>query len=720
MQQIRGHILILLFIVIGTGRLISQVDYQKEADRCFVGFQDVEYLDLKKAKMYADSAMVYALKSQDNSYIARAHQYQGWGYHDISAFKKAKVCYHNSLKFYQKANDEQGIADAYGNLGNIYLDMDLFQKSLEYQLKSMSANEEILSRGIVKDKKLASAKEGKTYALHNIASIYTEIGLHDRALKYELESLRDEVTAGNHKGEAISCNAIAVSYKNLNSVDSAILYFERAITIYDTLENVQGLASTYFSYATMDGSGLTSFEKEMMISASLLMYFKGGDMDSYTDQLLSIGLYSFSSLADDSLKNLLSSADDLITKFDLPHHRLKYVLLESKYYERTGDYELALKATKEYLILKEKDDEEKRNRVVVIGSIRREMQLEAHNDSIVQSEQYKTLSAVDQQKIANQRSWIVLGVLGGLILIISLAFVVNSNRRKRRMNEVLSGKNQAIYEKNAIVEEHNRSVAASIQYAKRLQTAILPTRKEVNEYLPESFLMFLPKDVVSGDFYWFGVLDGIVFIAAADCTGHGVPGAMVSVVCSNALNRVLNEFHITKPGDMLTKTRELVIETFARSDDKVEDGMDITLCAIHQDKSYVDFSGANNPLWIVRQNASMGEHAADRVVEGNQSSLLEFKANKQPVGLYPEMKDFTSTRIQLMENDQLYLFSDGFVDQFGGENGKKFKSSNLKRELLSITDLDMIKQEDSLKVTFNSWKGDEDQVDDVCVIGVRL
>ena len=139
------------------------------------------------------------------------------------------------------------------------------------------------------------------------------------------------------------------------------------------------------------------------------------------------------------------------------------------------------------------------------------------------------------------------------------------------MNEVLSGKNEAIEEKNAIVEEHNRSVAASIQYAKRLQTAILPTRKEVNQYLPNSFLLFIPKDVVSGDFYWFGVANDAVYIAAADCTGHGVPGAMVSVVCSNALNRVLNEFTITEPGEILTKTRELVLDTFARSDKKVED-----------------------------------------------------------------------------------------------------------------------------------------------------
>lgn len=667
---------------------------------------------MKKAKMYADSAMIYALWSKDDVYIARAHQYMGWHYEDISAFKEARTQYYASLKFYKKAGDQQGIADAYGNLGNAYGAMDLFKKSLEYQLKSLTANEKILLK--IKDpEKRDRAQQGKTYALHNIAVIYTDIGLHQQALKYELESLNDEVISNNNKGEAISCNALAVSYKHLGKIDSAIYYFERAIAIYDTLDNVAGLASTYFSYAIMEGNSLTEFEKHMMITASLNMHQENEDMDSYVHQLLNLGERRFIHISTDSIRSILKIVDERIDKHDLGHHRMKYFELEAKYFEQVGDFEAAYKSTQEFLLLKEIDDEEKRSREIVVGSVKRDMKMKAYNDSIVQSEHYRMLSAVDQKKIADQRSWIVVGVLGGLILITSLLFVVSTNRKRKSLNEVL-------LEKNDIVEEHNRSVAASIQYAKRLQTAILPTRAEVNEHLPNSFLIFRPKDVVSGDFYWFGVTDHMIYIAAADCTGHGVPGAMVSVVCSNALQRVLNEFHITSPAAILTKTRELVIETFARSDNKVEDGMDISLCAIHRRERYLEFSGANNPLWIVRKNVGAIWNEADRVLEGSELSLLEFKSDKQPVGPYPTMHDFTEKRILLMPDDQLYLFSDGFADQFGGEAGKKFKSTQLKKEVLGLAHKSMVEQGEGLTTLFDLWKGDLEQVDDVCVIGLKL
>lgn len=713
------HIAICLLLLLFSIKANAQIDYEKEASRCFVGFQDIEYLDLRKAKMYADSAMIYALKSNNDTYIARAHQYLGWHYEDISAFKKARTEYYSSLEHYRRAGDAQGEADAYGNLGNAYGAMDYFKKSLEYQLKSLTGNEKILL--VVKNEvERDRAQQGKTYALHNIAVIYMDIGLYEQALKYQFESLEDEVLSKNHKGEAISCNALAISYKNLNKIDSAIYFFERAISIYDALDNVSGLASTYFAYATMEGTDLTDFEKQRMITASLNMHQENEDMDSYVDQLLSIGSQRFIHITEDSIRSILDLVKAGIETHDLGHHRLNYFDLEARYFARIGDYQAAYNSRDEFLKLKAIDDEQKRSREIIVGSVKRDLEIKAYNDSMVQSEHYLMLSAVDQKKIADQRSWIVLGVLGGLILIISLLFVVSTNRKRKRLNELLSGRNEVIQEKNDIVEEHNRSMAASIQYAKRLQTAILPTREEMNQHLPDSFLFFRPKDVVSGDFYWFGLTDDMIYIAAADCTGHGVPGAMVSVVCSNALQRVLNEFQITSPSKILTKTRELVIATFARSDKKVEDGMDITLCAIHRRDKYVEFSGANNPLWIVRKNEVASAHDADRVLEGQEMSLLEFKSDKQPVGPYPDMVSFTQKRIPLVSGDQLYLFSDGFADQFGGAFGKKFKSTRLKQEILESAHQPMIKQGEVLSELFDAWKGGLEQVDDVCVIGLHI
>jgi len=216
--------------------------------------------------------------------------------------------------------------------------------------------------------------------------------------------------------------------------------------------------------------------------------------------------------------------------------------------------------------------------------------------------------------------------------------------------------------------------------------------------------------VVAGDFYWIepfsngsasdGVHSGVLF-AAADCTGHGVPGAMISVVCNNCLNRSVREHRIMDPGLILDKTRELVIQEFEKSEEDVQDGMDIALCSI--EGKQLKYSGANNPLWLIRNN-----------------ELIEIKANKQPIGKFVDPKPYECHTMELKTDDAIYIFSDGFVDQFGGASGKKFKPRRFRELLLSIHRLPMEEQKEELDKVFETWRGDLEQVDDVCVIGVRI
>ncbi|PCI94688.1 MAG: hypothetical protein COB15_13610 [Flavobacteriales bacterium] len=266
----------------------------------------------------------------------------------------------------------------------------------------------------------------------------------------------------------------------------------------------------------------------------------------------------------------------------------------------------------------------------------------------------------------------------------------------------------------------NQEIKDSIYYAQRLQNATLPSFKEVNKYIPNHFIYFKAKDVVSGDFYWFEQLNDTSYFAAADCTGHGVPGAILSVICSNALNRSIKEFGITEPSKILDKTRELVIETFAKSGEDVKDGMDIAMCAFKEKK--VIYSGANNPLWIVRKTDLITE---DQKVErstiiNNGLSLIEHKSNKQPIGLYAGMKDFTQEEIDLHPGDTLYFFTDGFADQFGGEKGKKFKYKPFKRFLIDLQTKPINERAQLISDSFENWRGELDQIDDVCVIGVEI
>lgn len=256
------------------------------------------------------------------------------------------------------------------------------------------------------------------------------------------------------------------------------------------------------------------------------------------------------------------------------------------------------------------------------------------------------------------------------------------------------------------LEEKNRDIISSIKYAKHLQSTILPTKTEINKVFKKSFVFFKPKDIVSGDFYWLQKQNNLIFFATADCTGHGVPGAMVSFVCYNALIQAIKEDKLIKPNEILNRTREIVIRHFSTSDVSLSDGMDISLCVYNIDNNILQFSGANNSLWIIKKQ---------------DESIVEYKGNKQPVGNYiTELKPFDYNELKIDKGDRLYMFTDGYIDQFGGKYGKKFKTNNLKKLILQIQQNTLEEQQFSIIKSFYDWKGEFEQIDDVCVFGIEI
>lgn len=260
-------------------------------------------------------------------------------------------------------------------------------------------------------------------------------------------------------------------------------------------------------------------------------------------------------------------------------------------------------------------------------------------------------------------------------------------------------------EQRRLLEVKNREILDSIEYAKRIQTAILPPPRVVKEFLKNSFILYLPKDIVAGDFYWMESIEDRIYFAACDCTGHGVPGAMVSVVCNNALHRAVNEFALRLPGEILDKARELVVENFAKSDEDVKDGMDASLCSLDITTRKLFWAGANNPIWIYRASSNIME---------------EIKADKQPIGKALEPKPFNSHEMDLQEGDCIYLFTDGYADQFGGSNNKKLTRTKFRELLLEIAKLPMNEQRNRLLEHHDTYRGKEEQVDDICIVGVRV
>jgi serine phosphatase RsbU (regulator of sigma subunit) len=249
----------------------------------------------------------------------------------------------------------------------------------------------------------------------------------------------------------------------------------------------------------------------------------------------------------------------------------------------------------------------------------------------------------------------------------------------------------------------NKEILDSINYAKRLQSAILPPSKLVEKYLINSFIVYKPKDIVAGDFYWMEVIDDHIIFALADCTGHGVPGALVSVVCHNALNNAVRDQKLLDPGKILDKTREFVIEQFDKSEENVSDGMDISLCIYNKKENTLKWAGANSPLLLLSEN-----------------KITKIRPNKQPVGKFNDLKPFTTHTLHIQKNDVVYLFSDGYIDQFGGAKQKKLKYKKLTELILSASSIELTDQKHFFEEEFENWKGANEQVDDVCMIGVKF
>ncbi len=271
------------------------------------------------------------------------------------------------------------------------------------------------------------------------------------------------------------------------------------------------------------------------------------------------------------------------------------------------------------------------------------------------------------------------------------------------LEEKVRERTSELQEQKSIVEHKNNEIIDSISYAKFIQHALLPSEKEIQQHFPESFVYFEPKDIIAGDFYWFEHKDNISWFAVADCTGHGVPGAMVSVLCINSLNQSLIEHPTATTGQLLDLVREKVVATFTKDEASVKDGMDISIANFNHGTKVLSWSGANNPLWIYRKE-----------------EVLAFAPNKQPIGQFDSVVPFETHEIQLEENDLLVLFSDGFADQFGGPKEKKYKYAPFRELIGSNASAPMSEIKEILKTEFLNWKGDIEQTDDVCVMVLRL
>jgi serine phosphatase RsbU (regulator of sigma subunit)/TPR repeat protein len=542
-----------------------------------------------------------------------------------------------SLKLRKKNGDLVGVATSYNNIGLIYLNQKDYNNSISYINKAVS------SFIILKDKvNLASS-------LINLGSTYIATKDYESAIIKFSSAIKILKTSESTVGLIYAINNLGVMYDKLGEPDKAINYYKEALSLSRESKDYIGIATS------LTNLGIVEF---------------------------SLGNYKKS-------KEYAIESFNISKKIGIPSKIMKSSKLLGNIYEIEGDLKNVL--SMERLSLKMRD------------SIR---SVEIKNSTVKQQAKYKyeTKKAIDdsrhekslllkQKEKDNQKKLTISVGITLVIVVIFLLFVFNRLKLTRTQKTIIETTHKELADKSL-------EITNSIIYAKRIQNALLPTDNLVNNTLKNSFIYYKPKDIVAGDFYWLEKTKNGVLIAAADCTGHGVPGAMVSVVCNNALNRSVREYGLTETGLILDKTKEIVVQEFGDSDENVSDGMDIALC--HLEGNKLQYSGANNPLWIIRDG-----------------KIIETKANKQPIGKYYTDNPFQTHTFELVKGDTVYIFSDGYIDQFGGDKGKKLKSKGFKELLLSIQDIDISKQGEILSDKFNDWKGDLEQLDDICVIGFK-
>lgn len=385
--------------------------------------------------------------------------------------------------------------------------------------------------------------------------------------------------------------------------------------------------------------------------------------------------------------------------------------------EELGQYESAFKIQKKWVRIN--DEIYNLEKIQKVKTMEGQLEIAEKEKEIAEGEIALQKSNLEGQKARTRNAWLI-GIV--LLVIVLLVYTAVIYVKTKKLNATIHEQKEVVELKSMHLEEALRSVQDSLEYSTLIQLALLPDEEEFTQCFQEHFVLYKPKDIVSGDFYWINQTEERIIVAVGDCTGHGVPGAMVSMVCHEALNKVVIEQRIDDPGVILTEVRKLVVSTFENRSQDLNDGMDIALCVIDPTFKTLQYAGAYNPLWCIRKKTDQifesDEHRV--ILDYDQHQLIELKADKQPIGKYHAPDPFTTKELQLQKGDSLYLFSDGYADQFGGEKGKKLKATNLKQLLVNSQSMPMAEQGNFMNTRFEEWKGELEQVDDVCIIGLRI
>jgi serine phosphatase RsbU (regulator of sigma subunit)/Flp pilus assembly protein TadD len=645
-----------------------------------------------------DSALYYvqfeynfAQKVKSLKYIGVACNTMGIAKSILGKNDEALEHFKEALAVDQKAGNIKGVSVDLNNMGIIYKEQGKYNLALEVFTKSLEID------------RYQHNKKGQGSSLNNMGIVYELMDNHERAIDSYMQTLSLRREARDSSGISSCLNNIGIVYHDKKDFEKALEYYQDSFSYKDTVHDKQGVSISYHNYANIYRD-IGEFDKALYYYEESYELKKTiGSRKGMFESLNGIGAVYFNQGYYEKAIKYGEEAFEIAQQIEVLVSIQEVSLNLFRSYKKVGRSRKALEMYELYNLMTDSLNTKENQKAL----LQKELQFEYEKEKAVTEKEKERVAALSEKEKEKQK--ILKYTMGGglLLVVLFLFFVFNRLKATNKKNKIIAEQKEKVDEAFLILEEKNKEITDSITYAKRIQSAILPSDGQIHEFLPSSFVLYEPKDIVAGDFYWLEPLEDSVLFAVADCTGHGVPGAMVSVVSINALNRSVRELGLKEPGKILDQTRKIVVHEFSASmqvdknnDHEVKDGMDIALCRIKGDT--LEYAGAYNPLWVVRKH-----------------EILEFKATKQPIGAVDNPKLFSTISIELEKGDCIYIFSDGFADQFGGAKGKKYKYKPFKKLIVDLHQHSMADQKTKILDEFNKWRGDLEQVDDVCMIGIR-
>lgn len=593
---------------------------------------------------------------------------RGYIYNNLGDISIALDYFHKSIKIQEEIKDKKGLAYSLNNVGFIYNSQGDIIKALEYYEKSLKLREEI------------SDNEGIAQSLSNIGNLFEQTGDKSKALRYYYQSLRIRETINDKLGQGYSLQNIGNIYEEQNNNAKALDFFTKSLKIRTEINDEQGIAYSLYNLGQL-------YLKENKIKLALDNALASLAISNKIGYPANIG----------AAANLLQDIYRKQNKYDKAYDMLK---LSNRMKDSLNNSELQKVSVKKQF----------------------QYEFEKKENTAKAEQEKKDIKYNDQLQ---QNKIIITSVLIGLLIVITFSvflyrrvkviqkqnFIIETQKIEVDKQRELAINRSIVAEKQKeIIELHQKDILDSINYAKRIQYALLANERLLRASLPEHFVLFKPKDIVSGDFYWATQHNNNFYLAVCDSTGHGVPGAFMSLLNINFLNEAVIEKNIVKPNEILDHVRIRLIEHFSQEGGR--DGMDAILMCINRSTNKITYAAANNAPIVIREGKA-----------------LEMPKDKMPVGKGEKINSFTLFDLDMQTGDVLYLYTDGYADQFGGPDAKKFKNRQLNEFLTSISDLKMQEQINMLNLTYENWRtwtneaGEKcyhDQVDDICIIGIKI